>query len=245
MEIIGHRGARSEAPENTLAGFLHLQSLGIQSVELDLRLSRDFELMIIHDESVDRTTDQTGKVFQFSASELERMDARGQQWQDRTYNEETGVPLLRKLLKRWPALKSIQLEVKSPDRSHFEILGNGLMTLCQHFGLKGTITSSDLGFLQHLNSAQCPLTLGYVAKTMEPDPIQTALQLHCQHLIAQGDLCSSEWVTQAHDASLKVSAWTVNDEETFRHFERIGVDSVITDQPSLFQELIRQKTLPN
>lgn len=237
MEIIGHRGARSEAPENTLAGFSHLRSLGIHSVELDLHLSRDFELVIIHDDTVDRTTNQSGQVFQFSAQELEQLDARGEPWGDWPLSDETGVPLLRKLLKHWPELKAIQLEVKSPDRTHYEILGNGLITICQHFGLKGTITSSDLDFLSHLNNAQCPIALGYVATEMHPEPVQAALQNQCSHLIPKWDLCNTTLIENAHKEGLIVSAWTVNDPETYYHMESIGVDSVITDKPSALQAL--------
>lgn len=232
MEIIGHRGARSEAPENTMMGFLYLQSLGIHSVELDLHLSRDFEVMVIHDASVDRTTNQSGQVFQYSANELEKMDARGEEWQHLASSEDSAVPLLRKLLKRWPKLESIQLEVKSPDRAHYEILGNGLITICQHFNLSGTITSKDAGFLQHLHDTQCPLSLGYVAETMQPDPIQTALQYQCKYLIPKWDLCHSALVDEAHEKGLIVSAWTVNEPEAFFKLKDLGVDSVITDQPS-------------
>ena len=70
MIIIGHRGARNEAPENTLAGFEHLRKLNIHHVELDVRLSKDKKLMVLHDETVNRTTDKKGKIEQLTAADL-------------------------------------------------------------------------------------------------------------------------------------------------------------------------------
>ena len=76
MKIYGHRGAAGEAPENTLAGFLHAIEYGTQYVELDVQLSADGHLVVIHDSRVDRTTGIAGRVDQFTATELSKMDAR-------------------------------------------------------------------------------------------------------------------------------------------------------------------------
>ncbi|HET8705537.1 MAG TPA: glycerophosphodiester phosphodiesterase family protein, partial [Pseudomonadales bacterium] len=67
MELFGHRGARNEAPENTLAGFRYLRTLDIHKVELDIRLSKDDELIVIHDITLDRTTDKTGAITELTA----------------------------------------------------------------------------------------------------------------------------------------------------------------------------------
>ncbi len=84
MLIYGHRGARGEAPENTLAGFHRALAAGASRVELDLRLSSDEELVVIHDETVNRTTDGRGLVAHKSVAELARLDARraGPDWPD-------------------------------------------------------------------------------------------------------------------------------------------------------------------
>ena len=78
MQLIGHRGARFEAPENTLAGFRHAIELGLSAVEFDVRVTRDNELVVIHDATVDRTTDGTGEVSSFSLAELRELDARAE-----------------------------------------------------------------------------------------------------------------------------------------------------------------------
>src|SRR5262245_48572737 len=74
--IFGHRGAKGEAPENTLSGFSYARSVGVEAFELDVHLSADHELMVIHDATVDRTTNGNGPVAGFTAAELAALDAR-------------------------------------------------------------------------------------------------------------------------------------------------------------------------
>src|SRR5687768_9710541 len=76
MILLGHRGARFEAPENTLPGFRYAIDLGLEAVEFDLRLTRDGEVVVIHDETVDRTTNGTGAVADLTLGEVQRLDAR-------------------------------------------------------------------------------------------------------------------------------------------------------------------------
>ena len=93
--IYGHRGARGECPENTLASFQHCLEQGVTRCELDLHLSADDELMVIHDPTLKRTTGQRGKVGRYSAAELEQLDARaaGPAWP-----QPCPIPRLRKQL---------------------------------------------------------------------------------------------------------------------------------------------------
>ena len=73
--IIGHRGAPQEAPENTLLSFRRALELGVVAVELDVQLTRDGRLMVIHDETLERTTNGRGRVLDFTLAELKRLDA--------------------------------------------------------------------------------------------------------------------------------------------------------------------------
>lgn len=74
--IYGHRGAKGEAPENTLTSFQECLKHGVRRCELDLHLSMDGELMVIHDPTLKRTADRRGKVVEYSAADLVKMDAR-------------------------------------------------------------------------------------------------------------------------------------------------------------------------
>lgn len=237
MKIIGHRGAKGEAPENTLAGFAYLRSLGIHHVELDIHLSADKQLVVIHDDTVDRTTNQSGKVRDFTADQLANMNAH-HQWPNWSLPNhpasETGIPRLAKVLTAWHELKSIQLEVKSAPKAELALIARDLIQLCEDFklGERGIITSSSEQFHQCLSELHCKQPTGLVADSRVQNPIQTAKDLNCDYLCLDWKLCNDEMVAAASNAKLTVSLWTANDASWFKTFENWGIDSVITDMPS-------------
>src|SRR5262245_3399321 len=103
--VFAHRGGALLAPENTMAAFARAHALGVDGFELDVRLSRDGEVMVIHDASVDRTTNGSGRVSAMAAAELSALDA-GCRFKDSGSRvgerEETRIPLLRDVLVRFP-----------------------------------------------------------------------------------------------------------------------------------------------
>ncbi len=110
--IYGHRGAKGEAPESTLASFQRCLEHGVNRCELDLHLSRDGELMVIHDPTLKRTTGRRGKVAEHDAATLATYDARkgGPGWV-----RPTPIPRLEELFEKCP-FEHWQLEVKSASR---------------------------------------------------------------------------------------------------------------------------------
>src|SRR5689334_12883384 len=112
---IAHRGGSALRPENTLLAFDHAASLGVDGFECDVQLSRDGEAVVIHDPTVDRTTDGTGAVKDLTADELARLDAGARFGADRQWpyrGRDTGVPTLLSILKRYPDVPLV-VEIKS------------------------------------------------------------------------------------------------------------------------------------
>lgn len=231
MIIYGHRGARGEAPENTLAGFETAYRHGIRHFELDVQLSADGVPVVIHDITVDRTTDQQGKVASFTAAQLAAMDARGNTapWPD-----STGVPPLEQVLDTCPEVLHYQLEVKPDARTRLNILCNRLTELIQRRQLFDTVvvTSSDAWFLQQIKRRNRKIHTGYVAGRRFPRPVATARRLHCSYLIPSWRICSPELVRQAQRLDMQVSVWTVNRIHDMLAMEEMGVNSIITDYPT-------------
>ncbi len=95
ITLYGHRGAKGEAPENTVTGFLYAKAKGIRAFELDVRLSADDKLAVLHDATVDRTTNGSGAVSDLTSSELAALDARSD-FAD--WPEPAGVPILDDIL---------------------------------------------------------------------------------------------------------------------------------------------------
>ncbi|EON93973.1 glycerophosphoryl diester phosphodiesterase [Marinobacter lipolyticus SM19] len=231
MIVYGHRGAKGEAPENTLAGFTHAYRHGIRHFELDLVLSKDGKPVIVHDLTVDRTTGQEGAVANYTADELAAMDARGSAT---PWSTKIGIPSLEVLLDEFADLEHLQLEVKKDNRQRLNILCNRLTEIIQRRSLhfRVTVTSSDVWFLQQIRRRDKNISIGLVAERKFPRPINVASRLHCQYLCVNWKICSKAMVDDAHRRGMHVSAWTVNRIHDMLELEKFGVDSIISDYPT-------------
>lgn len=237
MHLIGHRGAREEAPENTLYGFEHLRKLNIHRVEFDVRLNKDKELVVIHDESLDRTTDTQGLIKDFTTQELKAVNACAQFSQSVAAE---GVPSLREVLQQWPDLLHAQIEVKPPEIEDHQIICEQIQSLLFELGLQKQcmITSSDIAFLESCKTFASDITRGYIYYDLEKKPIETCLETEAGLLAIHWKLCYQELIEQAHEAGLEVSAWTVNKEKAFLRLKSWGIDSIISDYPSTLAHLV-------
>ncbi len=231
MIVYGHRGAKGEAPENTLAGFEHAYRQGIRHFEFDLVLSSDGLPVVIHDLCLERTTGTPGKVADHTAEELRRMDARhnAAKWPT-----PTGIPSLDDVLAAIPEFKHLQLEVKTDKRSRLNVLANRLTELVQRHNLyqRVVITSADTWLLQEVHRRDRRIQSGVVIDRRFPNPISVAKRLNCSYLILNWKLCSEALVAEAHRHDLHVSTWTVNRIHDMVALESQGIDSIITDFPT-------------
>lgn len=229
--IYGHRGARGEAPENTLASFQRCLEQGVHRCELDLHLSADNELMVIHDPTLKRTTGQRGKVTDHDAADLERLDARasGPDWP-----QPCPIPRLRTLFEQCH-FKHWQLEVKSASRTRAAQTVTAIAALTREFGLTRsvTVTTSSRTVLHALQELAPQLERGLVAEHGWLDPLKVAQRYQCRLLALNWPLCSPERLRKAQNQGLHVSVWTVNEPALMRRLADIGVDSLITDFPGL------------
>ncbi|AQZ95612.1 glycerophosphodiester phosphodiesterase [Halopseudomonas phragmitis] len=229
--IYGHRGARAEAPENTLPSFRKALEAGVTRVELDLHLSADQQLIVIHDPTLRRTTGLGGKVAQHPATHLTRLDARHAlpDWP-----EPCLIPSLEQLFESCPEFEHYQLEVKSGSQSQSRLVIDAILRLVERFELhnKVTITSSSRILLRYAHDSGCPLPTGLVEEYGLLDPVKSALRYGCQMLVLNWTLCSPALLARAQASGLHVSVWTVNDLDLMQRLAQMGVDSIITDVPS-------------
>ncbi|MEH6564559.1 MAG: glycerophosphodiester phosphodiesterase [Halopseudomonas sp.] len=235
--IYGHRGARGEAPENTLASFQKALDAGVTRVELDLHLSADQQLMVIHDPGLKRTTGRRGKVAQHLAADLMQLDARlglpG--WPD-----SCPIPSLEQLFSHFPQFEHYQLEVKSGSERQSRIVLNAVQALVDRFELqdKVVLTSSSRTLLKCAKASDFALPTGLVEEYGLLDPIKAAQRYACHYLILNWKLCTPQRLRQAQQAGLHVSVWTVNEPQRLRQLADMGVDSLITDYPLRAMQLL-------
>ncbi|TDL94881.1 glycerophosphodiester phosphodiesterase [Pseudomonas stutzeri] len=236
--IYGHRGAKGEAPENTLASFEQCLQHGVRRCELDLHLSRDGELMVIHDPTLKRTTGRRGKVAQHDAEELVKYDARqgGPGWKT-----PCPIPRLSELFEKCD-FEHWQLEVKSASRDRAARTVLAIKALAERYQLKEriTVTSSSREVLRALNRLAPGISRGLVAEYNWLDPLKVARQYGCDLLALKWTLCTPERLEKAKKQGLHVSVWTVNEPALMRRLADFGVDSLITDYPGIAVSTLAQ-----
>ena len=237
MLVYGHRGAGGEAPENTIAGCRHAIERGTRYLELDMRLSKDDQIVMIHDESVDRTADDKGKVNSYTVAELKGMDARqsGAPWPDK---EGVGIVTLDEMLDATQEIKGYQLEVKTGSTEQMERIAE---LLAEKFPSEASvekvvITSSSLTLLQRLMTLAPHIPRGYISITPNPFPVLDRFK--CSLLAMNWSVCNIINLGHARRKGLHISVWTVNDASVIKNLHRSKVDSVITDFPSMALPLI-------
>jgi len=235
--IYGHRGAKGEAPENTLASFQQCLAHGVRRCELDLHLSRDGELMVIHDPTLKRTTGRRGKVVEHDADELARYDARsgGPGWK-----QPCPIPRLAELFEKCD-FEHWQLEVKSASRVRAARTVVAIKALAEAHGLldRITVTSGSREVLRALKRLTPEISCGLVAEHGWLDPLKVAKQYDCTLLALKWTLCTPERIAKARQQGLHVSVWTVNEPALMRRLADFGVDSLITDYPGRAVETLR------
>jgi glycerophosphoryl diester phosphodiesterase len=239
-EIVGHRGAAGEAPENTIAGLQHAIAQGVRHVEIDLRLSADQQLVVIHDHNLQRTTGHNGTVSEFDAATLNTFPAinsfsnSSSTWQTNAL----GISTLAQLMASTTELESYQLEIKSDEHTNTTALVNALAEFfpSADSAKKVIITSFDVALISQLKQL-CPhLKTGIIAKQYASKAIEAALTLNCHHLCLHYMLAlnNTELIHKALTANtLHVSVWTVNEPQLLPPLMQIPVNSVITDVPTV------------
>ncbi|MGB3327795.1 MAG: glycerophosphodiester phosphodiesterase family protein [Thermomicrobiales bacterium] len=235
MQVIGHRGARHEAPENTLAGFAHAIALGLPAVEFDIRLSRDGELVVIHDATVDRTTTATGEVSAFTVAELAALDARSG---FDAVPLPCGVPTFDAVLDLLaPAGLGMMIEIKQDAPEREERIVGGILARLRARSLthRATITSFDPVALSFVARDAPEQRRGYIGAWDSDAFLETALRLGCVQVDMHHTTASAAMVAKAHAAGLAVVGWPCNTPEEIDLLRGWGVDAVTSDAPTLVQ----------
>ncbi|MEV0586243.1 glycerophosphodiester phosphodiesterase [Nonomuraea sp. NPDC050310] len=248
--FIAHQGGEQLAPSNTLEAFDLAVSLGADVLETDVHLTADGELVAIHDETVDRTTDGTGRVDSFSYAELSRLDA-GYRFTDldgRASFRGKGarIPRLEELFTRYRKLFNIEIKAPYPG------IEAKLWALIQKHGLadRVVVVSFDQAIVDRFDElSQGRVALGagraeatafaLTHKFFVPGfyrPQAGVLQLPTES--SGFDLTDPALIEGAHRLGLQVHYWTINDEPTMRRLVELGADGIMTDRPDLLKKVL-------
>jgi glycerophosphoryl diester phosphodiesterase len=226
--VIGHRGASSEAPENTLAAFGLAAEQRADGIELDVRLSADGDVVVIHDDSVERTTSGRGQVRSLSTAELQALDA----------GMEQGIPTLDDVFLAFGPSLLYNVELKD-----FGLSDGGL-----------AIAVADRIAAYHLEnhvvvSSFNPLAVRRARKNLSRTTMVGILWWKrprwLRHLGVQAEadhpyfpLVDEEYMDWAREKGYRVHVWTVDEPAEARRLAELGVHGIITNKPALIREAL-------
>ncbi|MCR4672146.1 MAG: glycerophosphodiester phosphodiesterase [Lachnospiraceae bacterium] len=235
----GHRGFSGKYPENTMLAFRKAEEAGADGVELDVHLTKDGEVVIIHDELVDRTTDGKGWVKDYTLAELKALDASAGFKGVYGKNE---IPTLREFLEFMKPTRLItNIELKTGIFTYPGI-EEKVLGLIDEFGLRDRIIISSFNHYSVLRM-----------KEMAPDMVYGFLeeswvigfpeytQRHgadAVHPILT--VIDADYVKDCHERGLKINTWTVNEREHMEYLAGLGVDGIIGNFPDVCAEVVEK-----
>lgn len=232
---VGHRGAKGHAPENTLASFKRGYEMGANAVETDVHISKDGELILIHDHTVDRTTNGHGFVKDLTLAELKQLDAGS--WFDPQFAGEC-VPTLRELLAWAVDRVPVAIEIKNGPIYYPGIAGKTI-ELLREFGMlrQAILISFDHLVLREAKLIEPEVVTGILYVGGLVDAVAAARLAGAASINPHWSYVTPALVQEAHAAGLAISPWNPNDLPTLRLLDRMGVDSIGCDYPDLFEQL--------
>ncbi len=234
MLVIAHRGASAYAPENTMAAFELAYDLGARAIELDVQMSSDGVLVVIHDFTLERTSNGKGMVHQTPWEVISNLDAGSWFDEDFAYAK---IPTLDQVLAWLPANVDLNIEIKKLGLDERNIAEAVIQRVKESKKASQIAVSSfDHQCLLELQAAG--LNIGVLTNSNMIKPVNYMKQVGLKPVSynPSGVFVTKELVKEVHGADLKLYTYTVNDPDIAKHFEMIGVDGIFSNYPDLLSK---------
>jgi len=229
--VVGHRGWRDRFPENTLASLRAALDLGVDALEFDLHLSRDGHVVVIHDATLDGTTDALGPVQAWPLAELRQLDAGG--WFAPQFAGER-IPTLEEVLELAPPGVLLYAEVKDGRPEMVERLVPLVLPRADSI----VVHSFDAHFLEAFRSAAPSVRIGLLGNVNKLDMGAEARRLGCWGIHPCMDGLTRDQVAAWHAEGFTVMCWTVRDEADARRALALAPYAIGADCPDLLLRLL-------
>jgi glycerophosphoryl diester phosphodiesterase len=215
---IGHRGARAYEPENTIRSFSYALTLGVDAIELDVRKTKDGQLVVMHDGDLDKTTNGKGEVSELSLEEIKKY----------VTEKDEHIPTLGEALDFIGDRVKVFVELKEAG------LEEAVLGLVTKRGMVGSVVVISFlePVLRRIRELNPDIATGLVY-VRHKNPVQAALDLKAQYLLSLYHFTHTANIKKAHEAGLKVIVWTVNTKEEVEEYKNKGVDGIASDRPDI------------
>jgi len=221
--VVAHRGSTEHAIENSLQAFRDALADGADALELDVHLTLDRDLVVIHDDTLDRTYGRPGEVRKMTSAEL----------------REIGVPMLSDVLSL-PSDCKLVVEIKHPKGGRHEGIEQILVDQLHRAGAedRAIVISFDETSLKKMEQIEPELPTGLLYSGKPVDPQQVKQELGIDYLGPHFAAVTQSYVRKAHEAGLKVNPWTVNTPRDQRRMIELEVDAITTDQAGQLVQIL-------
>jgi glycerophosphoryl diester phosphodiesterase len=219
VRIMGHRGAPVAEPENTLRSFRRALEMGVAMVEMDVQLTKDGRLAVIHDDTVDRTTNGQGPVKDFTLAELRCLDA----------GQGEPVPALEEVFGLVKGKARLVVELKHPEAAP---------ALLRFFQEQQAFEYAKVISFWHpavkaLKEQEPKLATGVLMVGCPADPVGLARAAKADALVLQYSYVTPELVAAAHSQNLRVYVWNIDDIDTLQPYLTMNLDGIGSNRPDV------------
>lgn len=240
-QITAHRGFSRIAPENTIYAFEAALESGADYIELDVQLSADEQVVVFHDEKLDRVTNGSGKLSDFTYSELQNFSAGCKFGKNNEFND-ARIPLLSDVFELIRDKILFNIEIKNYGNNY--LTAEKTVSLIEEYGLEDScyITSFSYNILKEVKKINPNIKTGLISNTAVTafSQLRYIDALSLNHIFV-----NSSVVNNAHQNGKRVFVWTVDNTSDMQNMIAMGVDNIITNRPNKTAEIIYSKSISN
>ncbi len=233
--VVAHRGASRAAPENTLAAMKKAVEFGADYAECDVFQTKDGEIVLFHDEEMERTTGKEGMIWDYTLAELEEMEVGS--WFKEEFRGEP-IPTLHEVIQLVKGKIKLNIEVKISGSDPG--IAQKVVEIIRSEGIEREcmVTSFEKSVIEKVKEIAPDLITGFIFDEEHPPDI---FEGNWEYVCCKRDIMDEEFVRRAKQKGKKIFVWTVNYPAEMKKLIALGVDGIITDVPDVLRDVLSSK----
>jgi len=237
--VIAHRGASRAAPENTLSAMKKAIEFGADYAECDVFQTKDGEIVLFHDEEMERTTGKEGMIWDYTLAELKGLEVGS--WFKEDFRGEP-IPTLREVIKLVKGKIKLNIEVKISGNDPDIVQKVVDIIRSENFSKECMVTSFEKPVIEKVKEIAPELITGFIFDEEHPPDI---FEGNWEYVCSKRNIVDEAFVQKAKQNGKRLNVWTVNYPAEMKKFIDLGVDGIITDVPDLLKKILARKNRSN